>query len=196
MTTKVALATDEWQPLAERARLGEEAAWRTIVDHLSGVVWKVLMSYDLSPADRDDAYASTFFRLFEKLESVHDCSRLPGWVASAARNEANAVWRKRKRLVPSDELHVQLQLREIPSAEIDEGLLDSELLASVMHAFGKLPAEGQALLRLLTAVPPLSYDEISALLGIPKGSIGPTAGRLLARLRRLVCVPDQHGGVA
>ena len=29
----------------------------------------------------------------------------------------------------------------------------------------------------------MSYDEISAVLGMPKGSIGPTRGRCIARLR-------------
>ena len=38
-------------------------------------------------------------------------------------------------------------------------------------------------MRLLLHEPQLSYDEISAALGVPKGSIGPTRGRCLARLR-------------
>ena len=33
------------------------------------------------------------------------------------------------------------------------------------------------------ADPPMSYDEISARLGIPKGSIGPTRARILEQLR-------------
>jgi DNA-directed RNA polymerase specialized sigma24 family protein len=34
--------------------------------------------------------------------------------------------------------------------------------------------------------PPTSYQEISSELGLPVGSIGPTRGRLLARLRDLL----------
>jgi RNA polymerase sigma factor (sigma-70 family) len=186
MNGSVDVEAEDWAPIVERALAGDDEAWRRMVDRLSGVVWKVLMSYDLNPADREDAYASTFVRLFDKLHTVNDPSRLPGWIATAARNEANSVWRTRKRMVPSD----QLQLRDLQSGELDEALLDREMLVSVMHAFGALPAEGQALLRLLTAVPALSYDEISELLDMPKGSIGPTAGRLLARLRRLVHAPE------
>ena len=37
---------------------------------------------------------------------------------------------------------------------------------------------------MLIADPPLSYAEISARLGIPAGSIGPTRGRCLAKMRR------------
>jgi len=36
---------------------------------------------------------------------------------------------------------------------------------------------------LLVADPPISYDQISARLGIPQGSIGPTRARALEQLR-------------
>ena len=38
-------------------------------------------------------------------------------------------------------------------------------------------------MRLLTTDPPLSYDEISRILDIPRGSIGPLRQRCLERLR-------------
>ena len=47
-----------------------------------------------------------------------------------------------------------------------------------------LPPGCQQLIALLTADPPVSYAEISARLGIPIGSIGPSRSRCLARLRR------------
>jgi DNA-directed RNA polymerase specialized sigma24 family protein len=39
---------------------------------------------------------------------------------------------------------------------------------------------------MLMADPPASYAEISDRLGVPVGSIGPTRGRCLARLRVLL----------
>jgi hypothetical protein len=39
---------------------------------------------------------------------------------------------------------------------------------------------------LLTQDPPLSYERIVADLGVPIGSIGPTRGRCVRRLRALV----------
>ena len=47
----------------------------------------------------------------------------------------------------------------------------------------ELPEKRRELLLLLLADPPLSYDEISARLGIPRGSIGPTRARALEQLR-------------
>jgi DNA-directed RNA polymerase specialized sigma24 family protein len=47
-----------------------------------------------------------------------------------------------------------------------------------------LPPSCQQLLVLLLHDPPLPYPQISAKLGIPVGSIGPSRGRCLDRLRR------------
>lgn len=174
------LSQSDWEQTTKAALGGDEAAWRSLVDELSDVVWKVLNNYSLDQMDREEAFASTFFRLYNKLDTVREPDKLPGWVATAARNEANNIWRTRKRVVPTE----HLPLRELPTGPVDEALLDSELLTEVMIGFNQLPASGQALLRLITAVPPLSYKEISELLDIPHGSIGPTVGRLLKRLRQ------------
>ena len=55
--------------------------------------------------------------------------------------------------------------------------------AALWRAFDRLPARDQALLRLLVADPQPSYQEISAALDMPIGSIGPTRARSLERLR-------------
>ncbi|MGH1488067.1 MAG: RNA polymerase sigma factor [Acidimicrobiales bacterium] len=182
MSSRSTIKRCEWEYQVSQALDGSEPAWRELVDNLSDVAWKVLNSYDLNPADREEAFAATFFRLYQKLDTVREPTRLPAWVATVARNEANAIWRSRKKTVPTEEL----PLREFLADTIDEGLLETELLQHVMTAFGNLPADGQALLRLLTAVPPLTYDEISEIRNMPKGSIGPIAGRHLDRLRRML----------
>jgi RNA polymerase sigma factor (sigma-70 family) len=173
---------DGWTRQVHLALDGDQAAWETIVESLSGVVWKTVNTYSLDPADREDVFASTFFRLFEKLGTIRNPRCLPGWVSTTARNEANAIWRSRQRTVPTEELPIQ----DLSLDTIDETLLDDELLGEVMRAFAALPGRAQALLRLMTAVPPLSYDEIAELLDMPRGSIGPTAGRNLAKLRHLL----------
>ena len=47
-----------------------------------------------------------------------------------------------------------------------------------------LPPGCQQLIALLIEDPPVSYADISAKLGIPVGSIGPSRARCLAKLRR------------
>lgn len=162
-----------------RALDGDQAAWRSLVDRLKGVAWKVLYSFDMSESDRHDAFASTFFHLYERLGTVREPEKLPGWVATTARNEARTLLRKQSRLVP---VHEPV-LRDTTSGDHDEALLDSEVKRAMLAAFAKLPAQGQALLRLCSSDPPLGYDEISRILDIPHGSIGPTRQRYLTKLR-------------
>jgi len=169
----------ELSTLVERALGKDEAAWRALVDGLKGVAWKVLYSYDLPEEDRHDAFASTFFRLYERLSTIREPDKLPGWVATTARNEANAAYRRRSKVVPMAEL----PFSAVVGGDLGEGLEDDELRAAMLRAFGQLPSELQALMRLLSADPPIGYDEISRLLNMPHGSIGPTRQRCLQRLR-------------
>jgi DNA-directed RNA polymerase specialized sigma24 family protein len=56
----------------------------------------------------------------------------------------------------------------------EEELLAAERRAALLEAFRDLPPRGQRLILLLIEDPPVPYAEISARLGIPIGSIGPT----------------------
>ena len=69
---------------------------------------------------------------------------------------------------------------------MDERLLADERAQTVREAMSRLPWRWQRLLELLMADPPASYADISDELGLPVGSIGPTRGRCLARLRVLL----------
>ena len=74
-----------------------------------------------------------------------------------------------------------LQLCE--TVDPDTDILRAELHQALRDGLADLPERDQALLKLRTADPPKSYEEISELLGMPIGSIGPTLRRSLDRLR-------------
>ncbi|MEO5902212.1 MAG: sigma-70 family RNA polymerase sigma factor [Ilumatobacteraceae bacterium] len=166
--------------LVAKALDHDQQAWRALVDRLKGVSWKVLYGYDMSEEDRKDAFASTFFRLYEHLGTIREIEKLPGWVATTARNEAHTIFRRRKQAIPMD----TLAMRDTPLVEDADELVADELRRALHGAFRRLPAQSQALMRLLTTDPPLSYEEISSILDIPRGSIGPLRQRCLERLRQ------------
>lgn len=76
------------------------------------------------------------------------------------------------------------------SGPIGERLLAGERDQAVRDTLSRLPRRWQRLLELLMADPPASYAEISDELGLPLGTIGPTRGRALARLRELLQVSE------
>jgi len=100
-------------------------------------------------------------------------------VATTARNEAHTIFRRRRNTVPME----TIGWREAPQVEETDHVVAGELHAALYAAFGRLAPQSQALMRLLTTDPPLSYDEISRNLDIPRGSIGPLRQRCLERLR-------------
>jgi hypothetical protein len=65
-----------------------------------------------------------------------------------------------------------------------EELLAAERHTALRQAFTQLSPQDQRLIAVLIAHPPVPYAEISARLGIPIGSIGPTRSRCLDRMRR------------
>ena len=71
-----------------------------------------------------------------------------------------------------------------------DDLVAAERRQALREALAELPASRRDLLMLLLADPPLAYAEISARLGIPIGSIGPTRARALEQLRRTQALQD------
>ena len=88
----------------------------------------------------------------------------------------------RKRMVLGHDTN-DLEETHAPGGEVDERLLAAERDQTVREAMSRLPTRWQRLLEMLMADPPVPYTEISDQLGLPVGSIGPTRGRCLARLR-------------
>jgi DNA-directed RNA polymerase specialized sigma24 family protein len=74
--------------------------------------------------------------------------------------------------------------RDQPPLVIEQEIIAAELSAALRVAFAQLPARCRRLLSMLLSDPPLSYAEISAIVPIPVGSIGPQRARCLDRLRR------------
>ena len=169
--------------IVSAAANGDQGAWDQIVERYSGLLWAVVRAHRLSAADGADVVQTTWLRLIEHLPQIRNREGIGSWLATTARRECLRLLRSGGRCQPSDEMELLVDARA-DHAEIDSGLLTAERDAELWAAFSRLPARDQALLRLLAVDSPPSYQEISAALGMPIGSIGPTRARSLERLRR------------
>jgi RNA polymerase sigma factor (sigma-70 family) len=167
--------------IVDLAKDGDRQAMAALVDRHQGVVWRATADMGLSPEDRQDVFAATFCRLFEHLGAIREPVKLPGWLATTARNEVRQVLRAKRRTQPREEIEPG---EPVLIGGLDEAMLDGELRNALGAAFLRLRQPCQELLRLTTAVPSISYEQISELTGIPLGSIGPTRQRCLEHLRR------------
>ncbi|MBA3525091.1 MAG: sigma-70 family RNA polymerase sigma factor, partial [Geodermatophilaceae bacterium] len=83
--------------LVQRAALGDQSSWNTLVDRFTGLLWAVARSHRLDTVDAGDVVQTTWLRLVEKLDRIEDPERLGGWLATTARRECLAVLRRRQR---------------------------------------------------------------------------------------------------
>lgn len=167
--------------IVRAAAAGDHGAWNALVDEFGGLVFAVARAHRLSDADAADVAGATWLRLVEHLDRLREADRVGAWLATTARRESLRVLRNGQRQVPSGD-DLGEQWHDEPDAGAD--LIVEERDAVLRRAFGRLSHRDQALLRLLTADPAPSYEEISAALEMPIGSIGPTRARALERLRR------------
>ena len=168
--------------LVRRAAEGDREAWERLIDQYSRLIWAITVDFKLPESDAADVVQTTWLRLLEHIHRIEHPDRVGSWLAATARNACLRSLAAQKRVVLG---HEDADLNDVMrhEAEIDEHLLASERARTVKNALSRLPGRWQRLLELLMADPPTSYSEISDQLGLPVGSIGPTRGRCLARLR-------------
>jgi RNA polymerase sigma factor (sigma-70 family) len=171
--------------LVRRAAAGDRGAWEGLVDQFARLIWSITAEFKLVESDAADVAQTTWLRLLEHIDRIEYPDRVGSWLAATARNECLRSLAARKRIVLSDD-DVQLGGALTHEHEIDERLLADERAETVRDALSRLPRRWQRLLEMLMADPPASYADISDELELPVGSIGPTRGRCLARLRVLL----------
>jgi RNA polymerase sigma factor (sigma-70 family) len=171
--------------LVRSAAAGDSLAWDTLVARYVALLWSIAFRHGLNESDAADVVQNTWLRLFEHIDDLREPARVGSWLATTAQRESLRIVAQHQRTVPSDD-EATFDGADRLQAPLDEGLLARELAAEAVAALDQLPPTWRALVVALTQDPPLSYEEIVADLGVPIGSIGPTRGRSVKRLRAIV----------
>lgn len=164
---------------------GDQAAWRELVRRFDGMIGAVGRRYGLGHADVAELRQTTWLRLVEHLGRIEQPERIGGWLATTARRESLRMLSQSARTSPGAE-HLLTNATDWRMPEVDARALTAERDACLVAAWGRLKPRCQRLLALLVADGEVSYQEISRMLDMPVGSIGPTRGRCLEHLRQLV----------
>ena len=170
------------EELVAAAVKGDDAAWAELVERFTPLVWGVARAHRLSSADAADVAQTVWLRLVEHLPRLREPAAVPGWLVTTTRHESLRVIRRSGREVPSDTTPLD---ERTPSSEPDPAAVVERAsdVEEVAAALDRLPLRCRTLLRALATWPDASYAEVSAALEMPVGSIGPTRGRCLDRLR-------------
>ena len=175
--------------LVRRAAAGDGDAWAWLIDRYSRLIWSITAEFRLVESDAADVAQTTWMRLIENIDRLKTPEYVGAWLAATARNECLRSLAVRKRMVLMNSDFVLDGVADHEAA-IDEGLLASESAQVVREALTRLPQRWRQLMELLMSDPPTPYAEISEKLGLSVGSIGPTRGRCLDRLRVLLQAPE------
>jgi RNA polymerase sigma factor (sigma-70 family) len=176
--------------LVQRCLQGDANAWRQLVDRYARLVHSVPVRYGLSPSEVDDVGQEVFLALAQNMHTIEDPDRLPAWLVTTARR---VCWRtvQRHRLEQpleeegegGDERGLRPELvSPLPTPE--QALAGWDRQSTLHAAIARLNERCRKLILLIfldTREP--SYDEISEMLDMPKGSIGPSRNRCLQHLR-------------
>jgi len=178
--------------LVARVRAGDPAAWQSLTDRYTNLLWSVARSLRMSDADAADAVQTTWLRLVENLDAIRDPEHLGSWLATTVRRECYDVRRRAQRVRPG-EPDGPGGWDGVPAGTdpLDAALLRDERDAALWRAYQAMKPHCQRLLRVLMADPAPSYAEVAAALDIPIGSIGPTRQRCLKCLRDKLTAGDQ-----
>jgi len=168
----------------ERAQAGELGALDEVVEELTPLLWHVARAQGLQPDDAADVVQTTWLELLRRLHDIRSPQALTAWLVTATRRESwHTSARRRKHAGAGSEL---LDLVPDLGPDPDEQLGRSENYRRLARHFARLPARCRELLRIVAMVDRPDYAVVSTALGMPVGSIGPTRGRCLAKLRALL----------
>lgn len=175
-------ATDTIAALVDASADGDANAWNELVHRYARLVAATIARYRLPAADAQDVSQTVWLRLIEHLTELNEPDALPGWLATTTRHECQRHLRSNGRQVSVDPQDLT-RLSAADGRSVDEGLLAAERHQVLLDGLAELSHQHRRLLELLGSDPPPSYQEISRILEIPIGSIGPTRSRALEKLR-------------
>jgi RNA polymerase sigma factor (sigma-70 family) len=176
----LALAAAPVAEVTTGACAGDEAAWRDLVRRFDPMLRGIVKGYRLDAADAEDVVQTTWIRAHRNLDRLNEPAAIGGWLAVTARREALRSLQRGVREFPAADPRA-----EEPDTETPElAALECERRAALRDAVLRLPTRQRELLTAMLDAPGASYDELSATLQMPTGSIGPTRERALGALRR------------
>jgi RNA polymerase sigma factor (sigma-70 family) len=163
--------------LIESCLRGEQSAWTQLVAKYERLIYSVAHTLCPEMEDCADVFQRVCLALYQNLDRLRSDQVIPAWLTTVTRRQAYKVIRAKKPYAQIDENELLVQ------ANVE--LIKEEF--QIQLAIERLDDRCRRLIHLLyfDSNEP-SYTEISAELGMPVASIGPTRARCLEKLRKLL----------
>jgi RNA polymerase sigma factor (sigma-70 family) len=152
-----------------------------LVALMTPVLWHVVRAYRLPPEATEDVVQSTWLALVRRRTAITDPAAVGGWLTTTARREAWRVAKAGQHAIPAADDELAARLPSDRSAE--STAVEADGRRRIWAAVDELPERCQRLLRVVAFERRPDYQSLASDLDMPIGSIGPTRGRCLAKLR-------------
>ena len=181
-------------------RAGDRAALDELVGLLTPLLWHTVRGQGVDAVSAEDVVQTIWMRLLHSSSSIRDPQTVVKWLLTASRREA---WRVSKRtradLARTAALFGQEgeELTAIPAEREhlpEEVVFRDHRQRRLWDHVQGLPDRCRELMRVIAFADRPDYALIADSLGMPVGSIGPTRGRCLAKLRQLLASDPQWEG--
>jgi RNA polymerase sigma factor (sigma-70 family) len=161
-------------------RAGDEAKIGELVALVTPILWHTARGQRLDRELAEDVVQSTWLTLVRSAESISDPQAILQWLIVSTRREA---WRVMKRADRDEPREFESDDFVSPDLLPEEQVLRDETQSRLWQHIAQLSERCQSLLRVIAFADRPDYSSVAEALGMPVGSIGPTRGRCLAKLR-------------
>lgn len=165
----------------ERWLAGDPAGLDDLVALMTPVLWHVVRAYRLPQEAAEDVVQTTWLALVRRRTSISDPAAVGGWLTTTARRESWRVAKAGQHVAPAADEELAARLPADRSAE--DLAVENDGRDRIWAAVEGLPDRCRRLLRVVAFERRPDYQSLASDLDMPVGSIGPTRGRCLAKLR-------------
>lgn len=172
-------------------RAGDPTAMAALVRRVTPLLWHVARTFRLDAASAEDVAQNALLAFVRHSATITEPHAALRWLVVTARREAMRAAQRRNRT----EL-VEDAARTVPAPESDEPepvVLATATQRVLWRNVEQLSERCRSLLRVIAFAERPDYATLSTAMGMPIGSIGPTRGRCLAKLRTLLAADPEWG---
>jgi RNA polymerase sigma factor (sigma-70 family) len=164
-------------------RGGDPSGMSTLVDEVTPLLWSVARQQGLDRPAAEDVVQGSWLKLVEHASAINDPQSVLKWLITTTKRDAWQFSARHRREEPARHADVSEQDVDDVSPSPEDSVMEHEEFGLMWQHFSSLSDRCKALLRVIAYADRPDYASVAEALGMPVGSIGPTRGRCLAKLR-------------
>ena len=176
--------TDE--ELIKRFQAGDELAYINLVDRYKDKLMNFIFPYFGEIEQTEDIVQDTMIKLYEKKHYYKEIAKFSTWLYTIAKNLANTELRKRnrKKITYLSQMSTKDSVYEIPDIQKDINKeFENEFINERINLAIAGLAEKFKTVIVLRDIQELSYEDISAIVGVPLGTVKSRINRARIQLQ-------------